>query len=516
MTLERFTLRRLAATVTCLLGFLSGCSGPPRHLVQMPTGGKLRLDSVTIVDTRDGTLTAGMSVVMDRGWITEVRPTGTPPSDPSVRVVDASGKFVVPGYNDMHSHVLNYGDPSGMLALLLAHGVTGFRQMSGSAELLKERRQGTLPVGMDAPALLATPGTILTPFNAGSAEDVLAEIGKQKNEGADFIKVGLVTPAVFFAAMADAKRVSLPILGHLQEGVDAAAASRAGFRSVEHLGPGDTIWIGCSTAEAELRADAARNPLEFPWFAKLPFMESVLKGQLRKRLMNPAAFANPADIARLQRAFDTYSAEKCRALAGVFVANDTWQVPTLVRLRSQELAELPEYSTNPDLRYVAPDLVRDWREVAEKFRQQPEATRTTLRSAYDHQLALARLFDDTGVQMMTGTDNGGWEVPGQSLHQEFDELAHAGLSPLRVLQMTTLNPARFLGRTETMGTVAAGKRADLVLLDANPLESVQNMHRISGVVRAGFFYSRTDLDALLRRVGEGRGRLAKAQVAQAN
>jgi imidazolonepropionase-like amidohydrolase len=105
--------------------------------------------------------------------------------------------------------------------------------------------------------------------------------------------------------------------------------------------------------------------------------------------------------------------------------------------------------------------------------------------AYQRQLALTKLFDDAGVRMMAGTDGDG-QVPGHSLHQEFDELAKAGLSPLKILQMTTLNPAEFLGRTTTMGSIEVGKNADLLLLDANPIVTVQNMHRIDGVVRAGF------------------------------
>lgn len=110
-------------------------------------------------------------------------------------------------------------------------------------------------------------------------------------------------------------------------------------------------------------------------------------------------------------------------------------------------------------------------------------------------MALTKLFDDGGVRMMVGTDGSG-QAPGQSIHQEFDELAKTRLSPLKILQMTTLYPAEFLGRTATMGSIDVGKDADMVLLDSNPVESVQNLHSISGVVRAGFYYSHVDLEAL--------------------
>jgi imidazolonepropionase-like amidohydrolase len=103
--------------------------------------------------------------------------------------------------------------------------------------------------------------------------------------------------------------------------------------------------------------------------------------------------------------------------------------------------------------------------------------------------------------MMVGTDGGG-QAPGQSIHQEFDELSKAGLSPFKILQMTTLYPAEFLGRTATTGSIEVGENADIVLLNGNPVESVQSLHSIAGVVRAGFYYSHTDLDALRKRAKE--------------
>jgi imidazolonepropionase-like amidohydrolase len=131
-------------------------------------------------------------------------------------------------------------------------------------------------------------------------------------------------------------------------------------------------------------------------------------------------------------------------------------------------------------------LSRSWREVTDKFHKLPPAMRATDREEYHRQLALTKLFDEAGVWMMVGTDGGG-QAPGQSIHQEFDELARAGLSPLKILQMTTLHPAVFLGRTATMGSIDVGKNADIVLLDGNPVENVWNLHNISGVVHAGFY-----------------------------
>lgn len=104
--------------------------------------------------------------------------------------------------------------------------------------------------------------------------------------------------------------------------------------------------------------------------------------------------------------------------------------------------------------------------------------------------------------MLAGSDACGavWEIPGYALHQEFDLLAEAGLAPLRILQMTTLNGAEFLGTTASMGTVEVGKNADLVLLGANPVEDAAHLHDVAGVVRAGRYHSAAELDGIKRHV----------------
>jgi len=164
------------------------------------------------------------------------------------------------------------------------------------------------------------------------------------------------------------------------------------------------------------------------------------------------------------------------------------------------------FRREPALRYMAPATIQDWSKAAKKFSGFPAAARQTFRDAYDVLLNLTKVLDEAGVPMLAGSDSGGaaWEVPGLALHQEFDELARAGLSALRVLQMTTWNAAEFLGATDVMGSVAAGKHADLVLLEANPVESVDHLHRICGVVRGGRYLGPADLDALKEKVAATR------------
>nr|WP_243853692.1 amidohydrolase family protein [Sphingopyxis panaciterrae] len=158
------------------------------------------------------------------------------------------------------------------------------------------------------------------------------------------------------------------------------------------------------------------------------------------------------------------------------------------------------FRDNPDNKDVPAQSRKLWAEVGDDFTARvAPADRETLRELFEAQLKLTKIFDEAGVKMLAGTDFGGQWLTPTSLHHEFDLLARAGISPLRILQMTTLDAARFLGREQTMGTVEPEKAADMVLLQANPLTDSRNLHAIVGVIRSGHFYSRADLDALKRR-----------------
>ena len=126
-----------------------------------------------------------------------------------------------------------------------------------------------------------------------------------------------------------------------------------------------------------------------------------------------------------------------------------------------QFGDEPRYTQSPDLRYVPTSVRELWSDVARQYAEKltPAAKETMLRLS-DLSLRLVKTFDDNGVEMVAGSDYGGGRViPGISLHQEFDLLAAAGLSPLKVLQMTTINGARFLKREATMGTVGVGKKS---------------------------------------------------------
>ncbi len=455
----------------------------------------LIIDHVTIVDTRDGHLRPDRSIEIADGRIARIEAHAAIRAGRGVSHVDGKGAYAVPGFFDMHAHPLNSGDSDNALNIMLANGITGFRQMSGSPELLARRRAGTLmPPG--APTLLALPGTILAGPVARTPQDAVEQVRLQKSQGADFIKFIDEPPAAFFAALGEAKRLGLPLAGHLPPVIDIRQASAAGMRAVEHLGPRESLLLACSTQEQGLRAQLSAMPPRRP--AAAPAQVAAMA---ERALVNPIAFTDPAALIRYGRVLDTLQPTRCAAFADMLKANATWQVPTLIRLRTMEMGDDPLYLNDPHLRFVPARTRALWQSVADQFGHSiTPAARHELDRLFKAQLALTKLFYDHQVPMLAGSDyGGGFVVPGFGLHQEFDLLAQAGLPPLAILQMTTRNGADFLGRQHDYGALDTGKIADIVLLRGNPVTSIAAMHRISAVVHDGRYLSRTELDQMLAK-----------------
>jgi imidazolonepropionase-like amidohydrolase len=469
----------------------------------------LLLRAVTVVDVRSGTLQPGRDVLVDGDRIAGITPTGTPVPAGTV-VVEASGRFVAPGFVDMHAHPIGQENAAAALDLMGAFGITGFRQMSGSPRDLAARAAGTLGLPAGGPSLVALPGDLLTPMNAGTADVARSTVRAQHDQGADFVKVASVTPDVLLAVLDEAGRLGIPVAGHLPNGIDVREASRHGMRCIEHLGPGIGITAATSDDESALLAEARNGARSITAPPKLPgldrMMGRVLENMIRKMVINPLTGNKELDIELLERADAGFDEEKAREVARVFVENDTWQCPTLIRVRTQQLADDPRHTGDPDLRFLAESTIASWRKSNKKFEALGDAAHAVYRANYALQLRLTRIFDEEGVPLLAGTDacGAGWVIPGHSLHQEFDELAAAGLTPLSVLRATTLNPAVFLGTDATQGTVSVGSDADLVLLGGDPLAEVAALHDIVGVVHAGTYRDAVALDAVKERVAAAR------------
>ena len=455
---------------------------------------ELVIDRVNVVDVRDGSVARNRAIVIAGGRIVRVTAAG---ARGAARIVDGRGAYVVPGFNDMHAHNLNTASPETNLSAMLASGITGFRQMAPADPAAE-----AILSAPSAPALLAKPDRLLAGPAFAAPAAARAEVERQKAAGAGFVKVVDLPAPAFLAAAQAAHAAGLPFAGHLPATVDPRAAIAARMSAIEHMGPTISLLLACSREEAAIRAILAAVPPG-------PGLDFAMEpAKLQRLLANPVMLTPPQGFALIRRVLATYDEAKCRAFAAELAASDTWVVPTLTRLEAMNLGNSAELRDNPDLQWVPEASRQLWREVGADFdtKLSPDQ-RQVLGDLYAAQLRLTGLFDRAGVKMMAGTDFGGqWIVPGRSLHREFDLLARAGVPPLHVLQMATLGPARFLGREADMGAVAAGHAADLVLLDGDPTAEVANLHRIAGVVRAGRYFSRGQLDALSAEIAARLGR----------
>jgi imidazolonepropionase-like amidohydrolase len=275
--------------------------------------------------------------------------------------------------------------------------------------------------------------------------------------GSDFIKVyHTLKPEVFFAIAEHATQLEVPFVGHVPIGVSVAQAAEAGIRSVEHA---TSIFIDC--------IDEPEAP-------------------------------------RLERARATVETDLCGKLAESLEAHGTWYVPTLATERGYTHLNKPEFQNDPRLRYM-PDLVRDWwRPENDLFGSEyTEEDWLTVERGFSKLLEVTAIMAEHEVEILAGSDTpNAFAFPGFGLHDELELLVDAGLSPLEALQAATIDAARFLQSTDTMGSVEPGKVADLVLLEGNPLEEISNTQRISSVVLDGVLLNRTKLDEMLLRAEE--------------
>ena len=460
--------------------------------------------NATVVDTRDGSLERHQVIVIDEGRIQKIARINAIHVEVrgSAREINASGKFVVPGYLDMHAHAMDSADrqPS-FWPLFIANGITGFRQMSGGTAVIQraQKLNADSAAGLvDAPEVLGVPGDLLAgPFPPAVGVELIRQ---QKAAGATFAKIISVRPDTLFAILGMPKAEGLDVAGHLMPSVSAVESSNRGWRSIEHLGAGYGIALDCAD-DATVRQE----------ILKLPPTPLSPTG-----VISPYVTRGP-EAPLYQRVISSHSATKCQAVAETLSRNGTWQALTMIRLRTMLNSDDPLFRSDPNLRYVEPTLRALWEQLAQQYvANVPATAAVTFRQYYDLQRNMARLLNRNGVPMLAGSDVGGiWVIPGFSLHQEFREMADAGFSPLEILQATTLNGARFLGREATMGTVEEGKNADLVLLDRDPTRDSRHLDTISAVILKGKYFSKHALEKMKSDVAGAYAGPAKADLSTA-
>ncbi|GAB3915544.1 hypothetical protein GCM10011575_38640 [Microlunatus endophyticus] len=457
------------------------------------------LTHANVVNPDSGEIARDVTVLIVGDHVAAVS-TQTPTG---AQAIDTAGAYVVPGFNDMHAHTLELDDSDAAHQLMISYGITGYRQMSGSAALLARRAAGDFAESADAPTLLQLPGARLTNLNANSPQAVISEIRNQHEQGADFIKMTQVPSMIYRIAQAQANLLGIPCGGHLPPLTMAGDAAKAGIGFIEHLGPGLGLLILCATNEDQIRGELTALENRTPTIG-LPFMNRLFNARLDWIVADSQLHNGSRMVPLINRAIDAFSEDKSRATAQILAQHNTWQCPTLIRAKPNEPSDDLLRHRDPDLATASAKARKPRHKATNKAISL--STQSTFDRLYNTRQRLTKILADEGVPMLAGSDIAGAssEVPGASLHQEFDELAAAGLSPLQILQMTTSAPAKFTGRDD-IGSIEEGKRADLVLLREDPTQSVAALHTIVGLVRNGVYRGESDLNTIRKPIAHEQG-----------
>jgi cytosine/adenosine deaminase-related metal-dependent hydrolase len=457
-----------------IAALLTACAEPE------PSG--IAIVNVTVIDAVNG-IRENQTVVFDGDEITNVGPAAAELS--VAETIDGTGKFLIPGLWDFHVH-LTYDDrfTNSMPALFLSYGITSVRDTGGLMHKV-------LPVveNMRAQDAVAPRVFFAGPLLDGSfvvydgesrpeigvrnatPDDARKTIRNLHEQGVDFIKIyEMVSPTVFDAMVETAQELGLPIDSHVPLSLRASMAGPS-VDSIEHL---RNIEMDCAENAPELhetRLALLKNP------------DGLSGADLRSSLHS------------LQRlpAIAAYDEARCDQTLEALMS--TMQVPTL-RLGALNLAPPYERDDWQDaLSRIRADTREDWRESAAEMAGNPNEEFTAFG---EWALFLTGRMHARGVPIGAGTDTPILvSVPGYSLHSELEMLVRAGLSPLEAIRSATLRPAEFFALADEMGTIDVGKRADLVLLDANPLENIANTKQIAAVVSKGKILTKNALSELV-------------------
>jgi imidazolonepropionase-like amidohydrolase len=429
----------------------------------------LYITHVGVIDVIAGRVQSDMTVEIHGRTIASIDSARDVRASGSARVIDGRGKYLIPGLWDMHVHL---SWPSGaaqiFLPVMVANGVLGARDMHSILPVIDSIRRAVLSGRQIGPRLFIAGPALDGPNSylpvariVNTPEEARRAVQELRAVGVDFIKVYSSLPKdVYYAIAAEAKSEGIPFVGHVPYALTAAEASDAGQRSLEHL---TEVDVGTSTDEAKIKAEE-------------------LEAVAQKHGYLPEA-------ARLRATFD---AAKAASLFDRFRRNDTWQCPTLIVLEAlNDRGQSAHVASDSLIVYVPKTLRKLWESM-------PADLNARMGALGEFHSTLIAPLNRAGVPLLAGSDlANSYVYPGFGLHDELGLLVRAGLTPAEALRTATINPARFLGLTDSLGVVAAGKVADLVLLEGNPLQNIANTRKIRAVIRGGEVLDRRALDGLL-------------------
>ncbi len=446
----------------------------PAPLAATPTLRPVVVSNVGIVDLQQGIVLPGRTVVIADGRINAVHEddTATPPEN--AETIDGTGRFLIPGLWDMHAHHGSELSPQLTMPLFIAAGVTRIRDLGGGASLQQKRewntqiREGRLL----GPRVMGQAGRIIASLPGVDAVGNLVASTDPRDE---FLKVyNQVLPEPYFALLQSAKTKGVSVVGHRPRSVAAIDAARAGHRSFEHA----RLFLFES----------------FPGAA-------ALRQRYLARYTGQDSNSGSLESTDLRRAMiDEYDSEMFDAVVTAMIESGTWFCPTHITRKMDAFADDSTYRHDPRLKYIHFLQQVGWNLEADGMvgRDPSPRGRKAFMDFYRKGLELTGLAHQAGVKVLAGSDaTDTYSFPGFGLHDELKELVQAGLTPLETLRTATLNPAEYFGLGSDYSSIAAGKVADLVVLDANPLSDISNSTSIHAVIYDGNVYRRDDLDNIL-------------------
>lgn len=394
----------------------------------------------------------------------------SPKTLPNVKVLDVEGSFTLPGFIDMHAHVDQGRYAPKFLAQLVAFGITTIRAPANPVIELRERVRSGEIVGPD----MYLAGNIINgPLSfygqrGETEDDYRAIVASDAKKGVEFIKIYAGLPPHLTRIVIDeAHRQGLHVIGHL----------------------GETSW----TQAANMGIDAITHS----WYSGL--IDEVVPMAYREEFAHfyipPGTKGFDVNLfSRWSEVVDVYGPE-VTDLADLLVEHGIDVDPTLVAGEAMTWGNTPDALEQLEPDFAMPGQAEKWRSGRFPYsRSWTDEQTAAAQKAWPMMLEIIRIFHERGVLLTTGTDLlNPWMTPGVTLHREMELLVSSGISPLEVLTIATLNGAIGLGIENEIGTIEAGKRADLVILDADPTASITNTRKIKYIFLSGVQYDPFDL-----------------------
>lgn len=440
---------------------------------------QILIRNVNIVDVEKGAILKNKHVFIKDSVITaiisgEVKKYAVKPDT----IINGTGKFLIPGLWDMHTHVFA---PDQMFPMLVANGVTGIRDMFDDIRTVRQWKQ-RMQIGDLLNIDLFVSGPIVDgpkPIWPGSVAVATPEDGRRavdsvKNKlKTDFVKVySLLGRESYFAIAEEAKKQNIAFAGHVPNVVSVTEAAKSGQKSQEHL-----------YGFIEAAGDSSDFFFQYQW------------GNVKDTIWKDRDY-------RKKFLLRTYNPAKLKTILKEIKNTGTWICPTLTV--NYGIANMNDTSLLYDTRmqYMGSFYKSFWDYRKDfRFKTWKPETFELYRKEFTIKLNIVKAMQDAGIPIIAGTDFPNPHCyPGFSLHDELNRYVQAGLTPAQALRTATLNPALYFNLQKTHGTVAAGKTAQLVLLNDNPLTDISNTKKIEMVILRGKIFSRNDLDALLTKV----------------